>query len=77
MARQKPMLNSKKALKALTISGTNSKDVNIKLHEFLFCHRNAKHTVTNRAPADILFGKNLRCRLEQSYVIPACRFSTI
>lgn len=54
----------KKAIKSIILSGTNSKDLNNKLQEFLLCYRNSKHNTTDRSPSEILFGQSLRCRLD-------------
>lgn len=30
----------------------------------MFCYRNSAHSTTNKSPAEILFGRKLRCRLD-------------
>lgn len=54
----------KKALKAFIISKVSAKDFNVKLNEFLFNYRNSEHSTTGRSPAEILFGRKLRNRLD-------------
>lgn len=54
----------KKAIKTIIVSGCNKNNLNIKLNEFLLRYRNSKHSTTNRSPAEILFGRKLRCRLD-------------
>lgn len=54
----------KKALKTFLLTGTKSSDIKIKLNEFLFNYRNSVHSSTNRSPAEVLFGRKLRCRLD-------------
>ncbi|KAG7295105.1 hypothetical protein JYU34_022039 [Plutella xylostella] len=53
----------KRALKAIIMSGKSS-HLNVKLNEFLFNYRNSVHSSTNKSPAQILFGRQLRCRLD-------------
>lgn len=60
----------KRALKAILLSKTNRIDTNAKLNEFLFTYRNSCHSSTNRSPAEILFGSNLRCRLDLLNPLP-------
>lgn len=54
----------KKAIKSILSAGSSLRDLNIKLQEFLLQYRNSKHSTTNRSPAEVLFGHNLRCRLD-------------
>lgn len=54
----------KKAIKSILLTGVNTRDINIKLLEFLLCYRNSVHSTTNRSPAEVLFGRKLRCRLD-------------
>lgn len=54
----------KKAIKAIIMSGYNQKDLKCKLQEFLFSYRNSAHSTTNKSPAEILFNRKLRCRLD-------------
>lgn len=54
----------KKALKSILLSGIGNNNLNIKLNEFLFNYRNSVHSTTNKTPAQVLFGRNLRCRLD-------------
>lgn len=54
----------KKAIKSFLLSGSCLRDLNIKIQEFLLSYRNSKHTTTNRSPAEVLFGRKLRCRLD-------------
>ena len=37
---------------------------NQKITEFLLCYRNTPHTTTRRTPAELMFGRNLRTRLD-------------
>lgn len=54
----------KKAIKTIILSGTLMKDLNIKLQEFLLRYRNSKHNTTEKSPSEVLFGHNLKCRLD-------------
>lgn len=54
----------KKAIKSLILSGINQRDLQGKLHEFLFHYRNSEHSTTGKSPAEIIFGHKLRSRLD-------------
>lgn len=54
----------KKALKGIIASGCSKLEFNNKLREFLFSYRNSKHSVTEESPAKLLFGKQLKSRLD-------------
>lgn len=54
----------KKAIKSIILSGSNLRDLNIKLCEFLLKYRNSKHFTTERSPSEVLFGHRLRSRLD-------------
>lgn len=54
----------KRALKAILLSGSRISELNVKLNEFLFNYRNSIHSSTNKSPAEVLFGRKLRCRLD-------------
>lgn len=40
------------------------RDVNVRLDEYLFYYRNSPHCTTELSPARLMFGRNLRCKLD-------------
>lgn len=54
----------KRAIKNIISAGTNQRELNVKLNEFLFNYRNATHSTTDKSPAELVFGRKLRCRLD-------------
>jgi hypothetical protein len=58
----------KLALNKIISSGTQLRDVNVKIQEYLFMYRNSKHSSTNMSPAEVLFGHKIRSRLDLLYL---------
>lgn len=54
----------KKHLKGLCLQGKTMTEINSRLSEFLFRYRNSKHTTTDKSPAELMFGRPLRTRLD-------------
>lgn len=54
----------KKAIKSYVLSGIHQKELQGKIHEFLFQYRNSMHSTIGKSPAEILFGHKLRNRLD-------------
>lgn len=54
----------KKGLKAIMLEGCNKKNIHEKIAKFLFDYRNSKNSTTEKSPAELVFGRALRSRLD-------------
>lgn len=54
----------KKHINGLIRGGTHIREMNGRLLEFLFRYRNCKHTTTNKSPAELMIGRQLRNRFD-------------
>ena len=48
----------------MSAAKSSTPDINIRLHKFLLSYRNAPHKSTGRPPAELMFGRRLRTRLD-------------
>lgn len=53
-----------KGIKTLLMSNTSNVKINCKLMKYLFDYRNSIHSTTGTSPAQLVFGKQLRSRLD-------------
>ncbi|CAK1588892.1 unnamed protein product [Parnassius mnemosyne] len=54
----------KKGLKGIILQSVNKKIVQEKISKFLFDYRNSKNSTTNKSPAELVYGRALRSRLD-------------
>lgn len=54
----------KKGLKCLILEGCNKKNIHEKISKFLFDYRNSKNSTTEQSPAELVYGRPLRSRLD-------------
>ncbi|XP_047533388.1 uncharacterized protein K02A2.6-like [Vanessa atalanta] len=54
----------KKGLQAIMLTNKNKKNVTDQILKFLFDYRNSKNSTTGKSPAELLYGKPLRSRLD-------------
>lgn len=54
----------KKGIKSSIISSRNKSDCRLKILKYLFDYRNSVHSVTGISPAELVFGRKLRSRLD-------------
>lgn len=55
---------AKKGIKSCLMRGNSLKEQNMNLLKFLFDYRNSVHSTTNSSPAQLVFGRKLRSRLD-------------
>lgn len=61
----------KKGIKSCLMMSTNSNQNNKDLLKYLFDYRNSVHTTTGYSPAELVFGRKLRSRLD--YLVPGAQ----
>lgn len=54
----------KKGIKSSILSSKNVRDSKLNLLKYMFDYRNSIHSLTNTSPAQLVFGRNLRSRLD-------------
>lgn len=54
----------KRGLKSIILQGCNKKNIAEKLAKFLFDYRNSKNSTTEKSPAELVYGRTLRSRLD-------------
>nr|XP_049692720.1 uncharacterized protein K02A2.6-like isoform X1 [Helicoverpa armigera] len=54
----------KKGLKAIILQGCNKVTIYDKIAKYLFDYRNSKNSTTDKSPAELVFGRSLRSRLD-------------
>lgn len=54
----------KKGLKSIILEGCNKNNINEKIAKFLFDYRNSKNSTTDKSPAELVYGRPLRSRLD-------------
>lgn len=54
----------KKGLKGIILDGVNKRSLHEKINKFLFDYRNSKHSTTDQSPAELVYGRALRSRLD-------------
>lgn len=54
----------KKGLKAIILQGCNKLTIHDKIAKYLFDYRNSKNSTTDKSPAELVFGRSLRSRLD-------------
>ncbi|CAH2227658.1 jg15356 [Pararge aegeria aegeria] len=54
----------KRGLKGIILEGCNKRSLHGKINKFLFDYRNSKHSTTDQSPAELVYGRALRSRLD-------------
>ncbi|KAJ8716473.1 hypothetical protein PYW07_003100 [Mythimna separata] len=54
----------KKGIKGIILEGCNKKTIQEKINKFLFDYRNSKNSTTDQSPAELVYGRSLRSRLD-------------
>ncbi|KAJ8710409.1 hypothetical protein PYW07_009775 [Mythimna separata] len=67
----------KKGIKSSVLSSRNRNECRLKMMKYLFDYRNSVHSVTGFSPAELVFGRKLRTRLDLLHPLPSSPLTSL